>query len=255
MIIEFFIFLFGLIIGSFLNVLIYRLPLNKSIVTPRSSCINCNETIKFYDNIPLLSYVFLQGKCRSCNEKISIQYPIVEFLTALLTLLLFQKLDFSIEFFLMSIISYLLITLSFIDLKYKAVPDYLLVLILLFSVFHYPISLESLQNGLLFAGAFALLNFLITFYIQNIKSRLKNDESLKDQIALGEGDIPIIASIGAILGVYSGIIAIFLAAILAIIPAIYNLFVKNDTQTPFIPFLASGLLLEYLFNISRIFLP
>ncbi len=109
---------------------------------------------------------------------------------------------------------------------------------------------DSFKNAFLFAGAFVLLNFVITFYIQNIKSRLLKDESLKTQEALGEGDIPIIAMIGVVLGVNSGIFAIFLAAFFAIIPSIYSNLVKKDIQTPFIPYLVLGFFTEYFFNLE-----
>ena len=95
-----------------------------------------------------------------------------------------------------------LVVLSLYDFKYKAVPDYLLLIVFILSFFASSFSLiESLKNAFLFSGAFVLLNFVITFYIQNIKSKLLKDESLKTQVALGEGDIPIIAMIGIILGV------------------------------------------------------
>ena len=153
----------------------------------------------------------------------------------------------------MCLLSYILITLSFIDLKYKAVPDYLLLIVLVLSFFASNFSLiESLKNAFLFSGAFVLLNFIITFYIQNIKSKLLKDESLKTQVALGEGDIPIIAMLGIMLGVSGGLFAIFLAAIFAIIPAIYSNFVKKDIQTPFIPYLVLGFFTEYFFNLETI---
>jgi leader peptidase (prepilin peptidase)/N-methyltransferase len=146
-----------------------------------------------------------------------------------------------------------LITLSFIDLKYKAVPDYLLLLVLIISFFASQFSvIESFKNAFLFSGAFVLLNFIITFYIQNIKSKIVKDESLKTQVALGEGDIPIIAMIGITLGVTSGVFAIFLAAFFAIIPAIYSNFVKKDIQTPFIPYLVLGFFTEYFFDLQTI---
>jgi len=251
--ITLFIFIFGLIFGSFLNVLIIRLPQNKSII-PSSSCTSCDTKINWYDNIPLISYLLLKAKCRNCKQPINIMYPFVELLTACITLLLFWKLSYSIEFFQMCIIFYCLIVLSFIDLKYKAVPDYLLLIILLMSIFIYPFDLSHLQNAMLFAGGFVLLNFIVTFYIQNIKSKITNDTHLKTQEALGEGDIPIVASIAAILGVTSSLIAIFLAALFALIPSIYNSIVKKDIQTPFIPFLALGFSVEYLFNISSWFI-
>lgn len=250
---EVFSFIFGICFGSFLNVLILRLPLNQSIVIARSKCPKCNHLIYWYHNIPLLSYLFLRAKCSYCKEKISFLYFFVELISGLITLALFLKLGLTQEFIFMCLISYVLIVLSFIDLKYKAVPDYLLLIVFILSFFATNFSLiESFKNAFLFAGAFVLLNFVITFYIQNIKSKLLKDESLKNQEALGEGDIPIIAMLGIILGVSGGLFAIFLAAFFAIIPAIYSNFVKKDIQTPFIPYLVLGFFTEYFFELETI---
>ena len=251
---EVFSFIFGLCFGSFINVLILRLPLNESIFTKdRSKCPSCNHLIFWYHNIPLFSYLYLKAKCSYCGAKISFQYFLVELLSAIITLALFIKLGLNQEFIFMCLLSYVLIMLSFIDLKYKAVPDYLLliVFILSFSATNFSI-IDSFKNAFLFSGAFVLLNFIITFYIQNIKSRILKDENLKTQEALGVGDIPIIALIGIILGVNSGLVAIFLAAFFAIIPAIYSNFVKKDIQTPFIPYLVLGFFTEYFFNLETI---
>ena len=251
---EVFSFIFGLCIGSFLNVLIIKLPKNESIFTKdRSKCPSCNHLIFWYHNIPLFSYLYLKAKCSYCGAKISFQYFLVELLSAIITLALFIKLGLNQEFIFMCLLSYVLIMLSFIDLKYKAVPDYLLliVFILSFSATNFSI-IDSFRNAFLFSGAFVLLNFIITFYIQNIKSRILKDENLKTQEALGVGDIPIIALIGIILGVNSGLVAIFLAAFFAIIPAIYSNFVKKDIQTPFIPYLVLGFFTEYFFNLETI---
>ena len=249
---EVFSFIFGLCFGSFINVLILRLPLNQSILT-RSQCPNCEHTIYWYHNIPLFSYLYLRAKCSYCGIKIPFQYFFVELLSGIVTLALFLKLGLTQEFIFMCLLSYVLITLSFIDLKYKAVPDYLLLIVFILSFFatNFPI-IESFKNAFLFSGAFVLLNFVITFYIQNIKSRILKDESLKTQEALGVGDIPIIALIGIILGLSGGLVAIFLAAFFAIIPAIYSNFVKEDIQTPFIPYLVLGFFAEYFFNLETI---
>ncbi len=251
---EVFSFIFGITIGSFLNVLILKLPINESIFTKtRSKCPSCNHTIYWYHNIPLISYLFLRAKCSYCGAKISFQYFLVELLSGIITLALFLKLGLSQEFIYMSLLSYVLITLSFIDLKYKAVPDYLLLMALIISLIATNFSIiEAFKNAFLFAGAFVLLNFVITFYIQNIKSRILKDESLKTQEALGEGDIPIIAMFGIILGVSGGLFAIFLAAIFAIIPSIYSNFINKDIQTPFIPYLVLGFFTEYFFDLETI---
>lgn len=245
-------FIFGAVIGSFLNVLILRLPKKQSIVKPRSFCFSCKNTISWYYNIPLLSFLFLRGKCAYCGKRFSSQYFIVEFLSALFTLFLYFKLSLSYEFLFMSLFIYLLITLSFIDLKYKAVPDYLLLIAFFISFFATSFDIfTSFKNAFLFSGAFVLLNFILTFYVQNIKARILKDEDLKKQEALGEGDIPIIAAFAIILGVNSALITIFLAAIFAIIPSLYSSVVKKDIQTPFIPYLALGFCVEYFFNLER----
>ena len=249
---EVFSFIFGIVIGSFLNVLILKLPLNEPIfIKNRSKCPSCNHLIYWYHNIPLFSYLFLRGACSYCGAKISFQYFLVELITGIITLALFLKLGLTLEFAFMSFLFYVLITLSFIDLKYKAVPDYLLLLALFLSFFATSFSIhDSFKNAFLFSGAMVLLNFIITFYIQNIKSRILKDESLKTQEALGEGDIPIIAMIGVILGVQAGVEAIFLAAFFAIIPAIYSNLVKKDIQTAFIPYLVLGFLTQYFFDLE-----
>ena len=145
---EVFSFIFGLCIGSFLNVLIIKLPKNESIFTKdRSKCPSCNHLIFWYHNIPLFSYLYLKAKCSYCGAKISFQYFLVELLSAIITLALFIKLGLNQEFIFMCLLSYVLIMLSFIDLKYKAVPDYLLliVFILSFSATNFSI-IDSFRN-------------------------------------------------------------------------------------------------------------
>jgi leader peptidase (prepilin peptidase)/N-methyltransferase len=224
--IEFFVIIFGLILGSFLNVLVYRLPLGISLINPkRSFCTSCKVQIKWYENIPVFSYLFLKAKCPNCSVNISIVYPIVEIITATITLLLYNKFSLSNDFYICVFLFYTLIVLSFIDFKYKAVPDYLLLIALVngFFVINF-----SFQDALLFAGGFVLLDFFITYYIQNIKAKITKNDDLLDQTALGEGDIPIVAIIGGMLGVKLGLVAIFLASLFAILPAIYNIIQKDD---------------------------
>jgi leader peptidase (prepilin peptidase)/N-methyltransferase len=244
--VEFSIFMGGLILGSFFNMLIYRLPENISLVNPkRSMCPNCSYQIKWYENIPVLSYLFLRGKCSNCNIHISIVYPLVEIITGIVSLAVYYKVGLNLNFFIILTTFHLLIILSFIDFKYKAVPDYLLIIVLIVSAF---ILDFSFKNALLFTGSIVILELFITFYIQNIKYRITKNEELLDQRALGEGDIPIIALIGGILGIKLGIIAIVLGSILAILPSIYNLVRKQDMETPFIPFLSLGLFFVFVFE-------
>jgi len=246
----------GAIIGSFFNMLIYRLPNGISLINPkRSVCPKCATTIKWQHNIPLFSYLYLLGKCSYCKNKIPLRYFFVELLTATITLLLFIKFSLSFDFFLYLAFCYILLLLSFIDLDFKAVPDYLLILVLLVALStQYDDLFKVMQNGMLFAGGIVLIELFVTFYIQNIKTKITKNKNLEDQKALGDGDIPIIASIGIVLGVELGMIALFLAALFTIIPSIYNSFFKNEIETPFIPFLSLGfisalLLEEYLLSI------
>ena len=117
--------LLGLVLGSFMNVCIYRIPLKKSIVIPPSSCPNCGEKIRFYDNIPLISYLLLLGKCRHCRNPLAWHYPLVEALTGLLSVALFIRYGLSYQYFLFLLFTSVLVTISFIDLHHKIIPDVL----------------------------------------------------------------------------------------------------------------------------------
>ena len=246
------IFIIGLIFGSFLNVLIYRLPLDISLFKPLgSTCTHCQHRIKWHENIPILSYLLLKGKCSNCSKPISIVYPFVELTTALVTLLLYMNYWLNWELIVTIALFYTLIVLSFIDLKYKAVPDYLLIIAVILTII-----VGDLMNILIFAGGFALLELVVTFYIQNVKAKITKNKDLETQSALGEGDIPIAGVIGGLLGLHLGISAIFLATLLALSLSIYNLLFKKEIETPFIPFLSLGLFITFItgFNIFSWFL-
>ena len=251
MIIYLIILLIGLVFGSFLNVLIHRLPLSISLVNPLgSACPHCNNGIKWYENIPVFSYLALKGRCSNCSESISIIYPIVEIITALVTLTIY--LNFLLNWELIAIIAlfYTLIVLSFIDLKYRAVPDYLLIIAVILAIV-----VGDIISVLIFTGGLLLLELIITFYIQNIKAKITGNKELETQRALGEGDMPIAGVIGGLLGIQLGVSAIFLAALLALLPAIYNLFSKKEIETAFIPFLSLGLFITLFsgFNLFSLF--
>jgi leader peptidase (prepilin peptidase)/N-methyltransferase len=236
------VFIVGLIFGSFLNVLIHRLPLGISLFNPiGSECPHCQHKIKWFENIPVISYLFLKGKCSNCSERISIAYPIIELITGVVTVLLYQHQWFDLDLVLTVTLFYTLIVLSFIDFKFKAVPDYLLIIVLLIALV-----VGDWKNTLIFMGGFVLLELVLTFYIQNIKAKLTKNKELENQRSLGEGDMPIAGVIGGLLGIHLGISAIFLAAILALIPAIYGLVVKQEIETPFIPFLSLGLFITLI---------
>ena len=246
MIVSVIVFLVGLVFGSFLNVLIYRLPLGISLLKPiGSACPHCNYKIKWYENIPVFSYLFLKGRCSSCSDSISKSYPIVELITAAVTLMLYSNFWIGWDMIITISLFYVLIVLSFIDLKYRAVPDYLLIIVVVLAIL-----VGDIINILLFTGGFVLLELAITFYIQNIKAKITQNKELENQRALGEGDMPIVGVIGGLLGVQLGITAIFLAAVLALLPAIYNLYSKKEIETAFIPFLSLGLLVTLFSGIN-----
>ena len=241
-----FVFLIGLIFGSFLNVLIHRLPLELSLLNPaRSSCPDCQHKIKWFENIPVVSYILLKRRCSSCHKPISLVYPVVELLTGTVTLMLYMNYWLNFELIVMVTLFYTLIVLSFIDLKHKAVPDFLLIISIVLVLL-----IGDLVDTLLFAGGFVLLELIMTFYIQTIKSRLTKNKELEKQSALGGGDIPIAGVIGGLVGVQLGISAIFLAALLALLPAFYNLFFKKSIEIAFIPYLSLGLFIVLISNFN-----
>jgi leader peptidase (prepilin peptidase)/N-methyltransferase len=251
MIIYLIILLIGLVFGSFLNVLIHRLPLSISLVNPvGSACPHCNNGIKWYENIPVFSYLALKGRCSNCSESISIIYPIVEIITAIVTLTIYSIFLLNWELIAIIALFYTLIVLSFIDLKYRAVPDYLLIIAVILAVV-----VGDIISVLMFTGGLFLLELIITFYIQNIKAKITGNKELETQRALGEGDMPIAGVIGGLLGIQLGVSAIFLAALLALLPAIYNLFSKKEIETAFIPFLSLGLFITLFsgFNLFSLF--
>jgi len=230
--------------------LIHRLPSGVSLFKPLgSTCIHCKHRIKWHENIPVFSYLFLKGKCSNCSKPISIVYPLVELTTALVTLLLYMNYSPNWELIVTIALFYTLIVLSFIDLKYKAVPDYLLIIAVMLAVI-----VGDLIDILIFAGGFVLLELVITFYIQNVKAKITKNKDLETQSALGEGDIPIAGVIGGLLGLQLGISAIFMAAVVGLLLSIYNLLSKKEIETPFIPFLSLGLFITYISGFNIFFL-
>ena len=224
--------LVGLCIGSFLNVAILRLPKGESINLPASHCPICLHPLKWYHNIPLLSWLALRGKCAFCHSTISIQYPLIELGSALLYYLCLMHLENLMQALLTGSIFALLLALSLIDLRYKAVPDALSLPALLIA-FCVGQPLMSLQNGLLFMGAFTLLRFLVSF--------------LAKKEVMGEADIIIAGIMGALLGIKLGFVAIYLSAVISMIA--FFIVRKKGYELPFIPFLSLGLLVTWFFDL------
>lgn len=235
--VYFSIFVFGLIVGSFLNVLIYRLPQNLSLLG-RSFCPNCKKKISWYDNIPLLSFILLKGKCRFCHSPISLQYPIVELLTGILFVLIFFMLPDQNIKYLTSISYYLfiissLIVIFFTDLKHGIIPDKItysaIVVSIIFLTSQYPnIPISYFLSAF---GAAAFLGFL------HVITRGRG---------MGLGDVKLAALMGLFLGFPKIVLALYAAFLTGAIVSLILILVgkKRFGQTiPFGPFLILGTIL------------
>ncbi len=230
-----FVFLFGLTVGSFSNVCIYRLPKKESVSFPGSRCTACNTPIRAMDNIPVFSYLILGGKCRSCGEKISIVYPLVELVVALLIVAVFFKFGFSWEFLIFAIVCPTLVIITMIDYEHKIIPDRITL----------PGIVLGFGAGWYLAGPInSLLGFLLgggLFYLLAVLSRG----------GMGGGDIKFIAAAGALLGWQKVLLVIVLGATLGSIVGLALMVVQNKdrkTQIPFGPFLAVGTLIAIFFG-------
>jgi len=216
-------------IGSFLNVVIYRIPKEESIVFPSSKCQSCQNTLKWWHNIPIFSWLFLRGKCYFCKDKISAQYPIVEFLTGIIFVALYFKLGlvWYLPFIAASFAA--LLALVMIDFKYMAVPDNVNFAALIFALIQ-PEFLSALMYAAIAAGGLYLIGLL--------SSLLARKE------AMGGADVIVAGTMGALLGFPNFFVALFLSALLAMIPALVN----RKTGVPFVPFLALATFIVYLYD-------
>lgn len=216
------VFIFGVIIGSFLNVVIYRLPRNESIVYPPSHCVNCKRELKPYDLIPILSYIFLKGRCRCCGSRISIRYPIVELITGLIYLILFIYFGISIKSLSYTFLASLLIVITFIDMEHKIIPNKIILI------------------GLIVGAAFRLItiNYGIWDYIVGflVGGGVLFLISLLSGGGMGGGDIKLMAMIGLYVGWKLTISTLFLAVVLGAVGGIVLILFKIKTRKDYIPF-------------------
>jgi len=243
------VFIFGAVVGSFLNVCVARLPKEESIVSPPSHCPLCKTPIAFYDNIPLISYLHLRGRCRSCREKISPRYFVVEFLLAVLAVLLFSRFGLGLAFFVNFVLVAALIVITFIDLDVRIVPDVIslpgIAVGLVVSIVNsqwlmvqsllLPTPLSSALGILLGGGVLLLVAWSYQFFT-GIEG-------------MGGGDIKLLAMIGAFLGWPSIPVALFFASLIGSIVGVAFMLKKGvDSKyaLPFAPFLCFGALV-YLF--------
>ena len=240
-------FVLGSLWGSFSNVCIYRLPKNYGVVFSRSFCPNCNNKIKWFDNIPFLSYLFLKGKCRSCNNKISFQYFLIEFLSAVSFVTIYYFYGVSIVTLLLLVLSIFFIIIFFIDLKHFIIPNELtfpLMGIGFIKSFDpnldqtiFPNYINSLIGG--------VLGYLIIWLIIFFYKKFRNKEGM------GLGDAKLMSAIGFWFGWASIPFVIFLSSIIALIivlPSLINKSKNMSAQIPFGPYIIIGCLVYISFG-------
>jgi leader peptidase (prepilin peptidase)/N-methyltransferase len=234
--------LFGLALGSFVNVCIYRIPIKKSIISPPSTCPNCGQRIKFYDNIPLISYVLLLGKCRHCRNRIPLVYPAVELLVGLMSLALFIRYGLSYQYFLFLLFAATLITVSFIDFKHKIIPDVLSLpgIVAGFSVSFFlghVTWLDSLIGIISGGGALFLVGFVYKL--------------LTGREGMGGGDVKLLAMIGAWMGWMSLPFIVLISSLTGAVIGLAVILLSGKglrVRIPFGPFLSLGALLYFFFG-------
>ncbi|MBE0427795.1 MAG: prepilin peptidase [Nitrospirae bacterium] len=245
MIIYIITFIIGSIIGSFLNVCIYRIPRNLSIIVPSSMCPSCNAPIRPWDNIPLLSYISLRGKCRECKAKISFRYPLVELLNALLYVLILWR--FGLGWFtpVYFILCSSLIVITFIDLDFQIIPD--------------RITLPGIPIGLL-AGSFLLPDPFMRYSILGFKSSIIGFLvggglfyviSVISRGGMGGGDIKMMAMVGSFMGWKSAIMTTFFGSLTGSVFGLFLMLFKGKgrkTKVPFGPFLALGTIITLFYG-------
>ena len=234
--------LVGLALGSFMNVCIYRIPLEKSIIRPSSSCPNCGKKIRFYDNIPLISYLLLLGRCRHCHHPISWRYPAVEAITGLLSLALFIRYGLSLQYLLFLLFAATLVTISFIDLDHQIIPDVLSIpgIVAGLAAAFIPGNVswfDSIIGSIGGGGALFLVGLIY--------------EKLTGKQGMGGGDVKLLAMIGAWMGWRSLPFVLLVSSLTgAIIGSVFLLAAGKGyrVRIPFGPFLSLGALFYIFFG-------
>ena len=229
------IFIYGILIGSFLNVCIYRIPKKENIVTTRSHCMNCDYQLRWYDLIPLFSWISLGGKCRKCGTKISVQYPLIEALNGILYVAVFLCYGFSIETLLYCLLTSALIVLSVIDFRIYEIPvgiNWFIAGIGLIRVFTDMSDWTEYVIGFFSVSAFLYLLYILT------KGR-----------GIGGGDIKLMAVSGLVLGWKCNVLGFICGCIVGVIIHIFLMIItKKDHVMAMGPYLSIGIYISVLFG-------
>lgn len=229
------IFLYGIVIGSFLNVLIYRLPKKENIVTTRSHCMNCGYQLKWYDLVPIFSYLALGGRCRKCKTRISVQYPIIEALNGILYLIVFIRFGMSVDSLLYCLLFSALLTLSVIDFRTYEIPIGINVFILLLGLVRVITDWTNWADYLI--GFLAVSVFLYLIYI------------ITHGRGIGGGDVKLMAVCGLVLGWKLILLGFFLGCIIGSICHLIRMKISHaDHVLAMGPYLSVGVMIAALWG-------
>lgn len=240
-----FMFIFGICIGSFLNVVILRLPRGESLIKRSSHCMTCGTKIRAIDLIPVFSWIFLRGKCHSCGEKISARYPIVESLNGLLYVLTFYVLDINVESIITCVLMSLLIIVGFMDWDTMEINEIILGIIALLAV---PLAIftdeVSIKSRII--GAFVIS--VPFFLIGEISRPIIRKKFGEDFRAIELGDTLLMTAAGAVLGTRAIIVSTLIGIVAAALGGLINKAVTKDSKFAFGPFLSIGIAIGSLWG-------
>lgn len=236
-------FIIGTVLGSFYNVVGYRLPKEESILNPKHSyCTHCNKRLKWYELIPILSYLIQGGKCRHCKNKISFFYPVIEILTGLLFAVSFYSFGYSYELIISLTLSSLFCIVIVSDINYLIIPDEVtLISAIIITIVQFLIG--GLKGGLEAIGSGILL-FIIMYLIMLLGNFMFKKESL------GGADIKLMFVAGVLLGPLVGLLVIFLSSVIALPVSLIIYLVDRDNVIPFGPFIVAAMLILFLLKID-----
>ena len=235
LILSIIIFLYGIVIGSFLNVLIYRIPKHENIATKRSHCMECGYQLKWYDLIPLFSYLFLRGRCRKCGTRISIQYPIIEAANGILYVLIFLRYGLTIETLLYCLLFSALLALSVIDFRTFEIPVGFNIFILILGLIRVA---TDYKNWLLYLIGLVSVSLFLFAIFAITKGR-----------GIGGGDVKLMAATGLLLGWKLNLLGFVMGCILGSIIHIIRMKVSKEGRTLAMgPYLSLGVVLTVFFG-------
>ena len=228
-------FITGLLFGSFYNVVGLRLPKKESIIYPSSHCPKCNHKLSWYELIPVLSYIFLKGKCKNCKEKISIMYPVMELISGILFALSYYSFGLTLSIIPALLTSSIFVIIVVSDLNYYIIPDSILAIYGIL-MFIYNIISKGFLDACTYV-VYGLIMFIFMYLLRKLGNFLFKEESL------GGGDIKLMGVLGQLFNPFMSFISLALASLIAIPSSLFFNIKKKDNIIPFGPFITGGFLI------------